>query len=113
MYFEFPIKPKNKKQQKEFDRYVKFLNLQTEGEKFILLCVLSFDWDRRKILQNIKYIEESEDKKYIKFDITMTAPNITTVYSTGNPFNGNGWSLEKLDERLWYTYHQMDYYTTP
>lgn len=105
------LQPNNKKQQEEYERYVKHLNLKTDGEKFILLCVLNFDWRRQKILQSIKYIKESEDGRFIKFYITMRAPITTAFYSIDNPYHEEGWSLKTLYERQQRTYSQMDYYT--
>lgn len=110
--WERSLKPSNKKRQKEFDNYIKQLNLKTKGEIYILNCVLYMDWSRQKILQSIKFIKESEDGRSINFYITMRAPSITTNYSTGNPYKEEGWRLDTLSERLTYTYHQMNYYTT-
>jgi hypothetical protein len=114
---EAMLKPKNKKEQKELDRYIKYLELKTPGEIFILNCVLYMDWSRQKILQSIEHIRESDDKKCILFKITMRAPSLTTHYSTSNPYNDIGWSTEEhtnsLEKRMFHVYHQMDYYTKP
>jgi hypothetical protein len=111
---ELMIKPKNKKQQKELDNYINYLGLKTKGEVFILNCILSLDWSRRKILQSIDEIKENKDGKSISFEITMTAPRIITHYSTSNPYNDIGWSEgynTSLEKRMFHVYHQMDYYT--
>lgn len=112
---EAMLKPSNKKQQKELDNMIKFLQLKTKGEIFILNCVLYMDWSRQKILQSIEHIKESEDGKSVSFRITMRAPIITTDYSTSNPYtDGKGWREpynNSLGQRCWHVYHQMDYYT--
>lgn len=111
---ELMIKPKNKKQQKELERYIKFLNLKTKGEIFILNCVLYMDWSRQKILESIKYLKEDEDGKSISFKINMTAPRVSTHYSTSNPYNDKGWVDEyakSLEKRMYHVYHKMNYYT--
>lgn len=110
--WESALRPSNKKQQKELDNYIKQLNLKTKAEIYILNCVLYMDWSRQKILQSIKFIKESEDGESISFYIAMRAPNVTTSYSTGNPYKEEGWGLNTLNERLRHTYQQMDYYTT-
>ena len=111
---ELMIKPKNKRQQKQLDNCIILLGLKTPGEIFILNCVLYLDWSRQKIVQSIDKIKEDSDGKSISFKITMTAPNITTHYSTSNPYNSVGWSKEyseSLEKRMFHIYHQMDYYT--
>lgn len=112
---EAMLKPSNKKQQKQLDNLIKLLDLKTKGEIFILNCVLYMDWSRQKILQSIEHIKESEDGKRISFKITMRAPSLTTDYSISNPYtNGDGWHKpynNSLEQRCWYIYHQMDYYT--
>jgi len=108
------IKPKNKKQQKELNGYIKRLGLKTKGEIFILNCVLYLDWSRQKIVQSIHKIKENEDGKSISFRISMTAPRVTTHYSTSNPYNEVGWIEEyadSLEKRMFHVYHQMNYYT--
>jgi hypothetical protein len=111
---EAMLMPRNKKQKAELDRYIKHLNLKTKGEIFILNCVLYLDWSRIKILQSIEFIKESDDGKSIDFHITMTAPRITTMYSTSNPYISDWWSREyakSLNNRMFHIFHQMDYYT--
>ena len=113
---EAMLKPRLKKQQKQLDSLIKLLDLKTKGEIFILNCVLYMDWSRQKILQNVDYIKESEDGNTISFKISMTAPYMTTHYSTSNPYtDGKDWTdgyNKSLDRRCWYVYHQMDRYTT-
>ena len=108
------LKPRNKKHEKQYENYIKNLKLVTEGEKFILLCVLNFDWRRRKILSFIEYIKEDQVTNSIKFRINMTAPSKTTDYSISSPFPEFGWTDEYqgLSERMFYVYHQMDRYTS-
>lgn len=108
---ELTLAPSTKNQKKEYIRWIKHLNLSTKGEKYILLCILNFDWKREKILDNINYIKECKNGESISFYITMRAPSITTDYIVGNPYKEEGWSLNTLNERLWYTYHKMDDYT--
>lgn len=113
---ELMLKPKNKRQQQELDRYIKNLGLTTKGEIFILNCILYLDWSRQKIVQSINKVEEYGDGKSISLKITMTAPRITTHYSISNPYNSIGWVKEyeeSLEKRMLYVYHQMDYYTSP
>jgi chromosomal replication initiation ATPase DnaA len=112
---ELMLKPKNKKQQQELDRYIQHLGLTTKGEIFILNCVLFLDWSRQKIVQSIEKIKEDNDGKSISFKITMRAPSTTTHYSTSNPYNEIGWIEEyskSLEKRMFHVYHQMDYYTS-
>lgn len=112
---EAMLKPRNKKQQKQLDNFIKHLDLKTKGEILVLNCVLYMDWNRQKILQSIDYIKESEDGKSISFRLTMRAPSITTDYSTSNPYtDGNGWREpynNSLEQRCWHVYHKMNYYT--
>lgn len=112
---ESMIKPKNKKQQKELDGYIKHLNLVTKAEIFILNCVLYMDWSRQKIVQSIDRIRERTDGT-VTFRIVMKAPYLTTDYVTSTPYgNGEGWAgdhANSLEKRMFYIYHKMDYYTS-
>ena len=113
---EAMLKPRLKKQQKQLDSLIKLLDLKTKGEIFILNCVLYMDWSRQKILQNVDYIKESEDGNIISFKISMTAPYMTTHYSTSNPYtDSKNWTdgyNKSLARRCWHVYHEMDRYTT-
>jgi chromosomal replication initiation ATPase DnaA len=113
---EAMLRPKNKKQQQELDRYINHLKLKTKSEIFILNCVLYLDWSKQKIVQSIEKIKEDKDGKSVFFKITMRAPRVTTHYSTSNPYNEVGWVKEyadSLEKRMFHVYHQMDYYTNP
>lgn len=106
---EAMLLPTNKKERTHLERMIKHLGLKTKGEIFILNCVLHLDWRRQIIIQNIDFIEEKVEGS-ICFRITLTAPSMTTHYSTGCPYREEGWSLDSLDERMNYTYNQMRYY---
>ena len=111
---EAMIRPRNKTQQKQLSNYITLLGLKTKGEIFILNCVLYLDWSRQKIIQSIDKIKEEEGGNSISFKITLTAPRVTTHYSTSNPYNNIGWVeeyAESLEKRMFHVYHQMDYYT--
>lgn len=111
---ELMLKPRNKKQQKQLDDYIKSLELTTKGEIFILNCVLYMDWSRQKILKSIKSIKETDNGR-VSFYISMIAPYIITNYSTSTPYGDRtGWTneyAESLEKRMFYIYHQMCYYT--
>ncbi len=113
---EIMIKPKNKKQQKELNGYIKHLNLVTKAEIFILNCVLYMDWSRQKIIQSINKIRERPTDGLICFHIVIKAPYITVDYSISSPYGDvSGWEKEyanSLEKRMFYIYHKMDYYTS-
>lgn len=113
---ELMIKPRNKKQQKELDGYIKQLDLKSEGEIFILNCVLYMDWSRQKIIQSINKIRERPTDGLICFHIVIKAPYITVDYSISSPYGDvSGWAgdyANSLEKRMFYIYHRMDYYTS-
>lgn len=49
-----------KHQQKQLSNYIKKLSIQTEGEQFILKCILEKDWDKQILLQDISIIKYNE-----------------------------------------------------
>ena len=105
------IQPKHKKHKEEFNRYIKYLKLKTKGEKFILNCLLRFDWNRDKIIQSIPFIKEENES--IRFKVILTAPRISVNYSVPSPYKKEGWTetYDTLEKRMWYIFHQLDYYT--
>lgn len=106
------IEPRTKKQIKEYERWKKHLNITLPQEEFILKTVLTQDWNRRVILQSIKFIRKSKSSDMVDFNITLTAPSKTTDYTISNPYREDGWSdkMNTFKKRATYVYHSMLYY---
>ena len=113
-YSYMDIEPKNKTQVSQLNGYRKVLNITLPQEDFVLKCILSFDWNRKCILQKIINIKKAKHLDMIDFRIYVTAPNHIVDYSCGNPLDGNlcGWDLKLEKDRYWYTYFKLESYIT-
>lgn len=106
------IEPKTKEQDEQYQDYINKLGLTTPGEKFVLLTILSFDWRRLKILEEIRSIRQTGS--LIDFYISFRAPRVITNYSVSSPYDNTGWTEEyskSLEKRMWYVYHKLESYT--
>lgn len=100
----------NKKQEKEFNRYKKHLGITTKGEEFVLETILSFDWNRRCIIQEIETIKEHVKHGLIKFRVNLVAPSSIIDYSCSNPCIEWEGSDKNENERKSYVYSRLMYY---
>lgn len=106
------IEPKTKKQKAELDRYRKYLGVKLLQEDFTLKCILSFDWNRRIIIQTIDKVKRESSLGMIKFHVTLTAPSHTVNYVVGNPFETKGQFLDTEKERCINVYNELYRYLT-
>lgn len=101
------IKPRLKRQEKQLDGYIKSLKIKYPEELFVLTCILSFDWNRRIIIQEIEKIKR--EYGMVRFRVICTAPSSTTDYVISNPYEETGWyiygdknpSLEARMDSVW------------
>tara|TARA_R110000850_G_scaffold34024_1_gene92248 strand:- start:46154 stop:46528 length:375 start_codon:yes stop_codon:yes gene_type:complete len=110
---DYIINPKNKTQQKHYDRLREHLKITTIAEEFVLKTILSHDWSRQIIIQEIKSIKQRGLDGMISFKVYCTAPRHTVDYCCSNPYNEKGWANEKYDslyERMSYCYSQLSGY---
>lgn len=108
------IEPRTKSQIKQYENLKKKLNIQHIQEDFVLKCILSFDWNRRIIIEEIVKVKKSKSSDMIDFRVYVTAPSSTTDYCVSNPFRETGWNNEMntFDKRAWYVYHNLYRYLT-
>lgn len=115
---EFPtypfmgIEPRTQKQQKQLDNLRKKLKIEEPKCDFVLKCILSFDWNRRCIIQSVDEVSKTKSLDMVKFKVNVTAPSMLVDYSVSNPLKEEGWSLKTHEERCWYVYHQLSKYIT-
>lgn len=109
-----PIEPRLKAQQKQLDNYRKKLNITLPQEDFVLKCILSFDWNRRCIIQEIEHVRKSKGLDMVDFRVIITAPHSTTDYCCSNPFKEDGWieTIKTESDRCWAVYHKLNTYIT-
>lgn len=107
------IEPRNKKQQKELNRYRNYLKILEPQEDFVLKCILSFEWNRDIILYTIEKVEKSKGSlDMIDFRVHVKAPSCTVDYVVSNPLREEGWKLNSHSERCWSVYQSLRRYIT-
>ena len=88
-----------KSHQKEFDRYVKFLNITTDGEKFVLYHILSRNWNMIDIILTSIETIKLNDVGYAGF-IHVKCKTRNGYYNFSvSDIDGEGWSTDDMFER--------------
>ncbi len=89
---------RDKRHEKEFNRYVEKLGITTEGEMFVLFHILSRDWNRDLILISIETIKFS-DKGYSGLvHVKCRTRNGSYDFSVAH-LGGDGWDIHSIQEK--------------
>lgn len=98
----------NKTQQKQYECYKNKLNIQTEGEDFVLKHILRRDWQRDILLNNIEEIKLSHGLISVK----ASTRRHSYLFSVSDVAKTDGWKggMTRYDKELYVSgdlYHKL------
>lgn len=96
----------NSKQNCQLEYYKKKLRISTEGEEFVLRCILERDWGRELILIDITRIVYNSANARGLVWVECTTTNGTYAFSVSH-LGGKGWSTDDPDKQRDYIKHNL------